>query len=623
MAGDVIGNTTNSDVAGDPNHRHYDLTVDSTSGLYVTGDVEVGYLTVNGHIEANHYYIRGGEVNSTRTLIALGNITVYGGTLTIGSTGAGSATVNGVISGTGSVTVGSGTVAGTLTLTRSASIGTTASPIGNVTVGTNGVISQPNGVTHNLVSSGNVVISGDVSIPGTIVVNTAGGNRVTLNSTGNLTVTSTPAGLVNNGGELIVVGGGTNVPTTPTGTGLDTVRVKGQSVSLNHSTRTGSITLTYNIAQDTTVAKVTATANTGYTATVTLTGNDGVNDNGALSVGTHVIYVDAINTADATDRQTYTITVTVLAASATSTVSVNATNAEVAVTGGQAASTPNTYYVPAGANLYFTVTANDGYTVSPDAVTYNVSSDDTTVAVQKAQDQGNNTYMIPSNHVTGTVTINVTGTLTPASANVTLKTGVYTVSGGVVDMSYNGNGQYTALVEEMPTEANVSNYVKVASGSTYSSSRANYDYVNGRDTNVYTVTYVGTNANGDTQYDQTITVTFELLSAAEQLSLDVAAVREALTGMSINTIIYAGAGDDTVQNPTFSVSRDLAAAIEGELAGVTVWGSVVDVTSATVPNTWNTNDTGSVTVNVTISLTNGKETDTIRGDFTMTLGPNA
>ena len=51
------------------------------------------------------------------------------------------------------------------------------------------------------------------------------------------------------------------------------------------------------------------------------------------------------------------------------------------------------------------------------------------------------------------------------------------------------------------------------------------------------------------------------------------------------------------------------------------------MTSASIPGTWNTNNTGPVEVSVTVRLTNGTgndaETDSINNIFTMTLGPNA
>ena len=604
VAGDVIGNTTNSDVAGDVNHRFYDLTVDSASGLYVTGDVEVRDLTVNGHIEANHYHIRNGVVNSTRTLIALGNISVYGGTLTIGGTSAGSATVNGNIASgmgyTGHLNVNNGT----LTLTRSASIGTTANPIGNVTVGTNGVISQPNGVTHNLVSTGTVTINGTVSIPGTIVA-----PSVVMGTGSSLTVTSTPANLSGNTSGLIIVGGGTNVP-APSSNWLSGVEVNDVAVTMNHTARTGSVVLMSGktaITADTVDYTLSADA-TAYPVTVMLN-NRTMPTSGTLE-SDDVIRIDVAGPDGSV--QTYQITVIVRSAYS---VTVSATGATVSgVTNGG--------NVPALTDVTFTVTPDRGYTVSPDAVTYTVTTTTgtgdaaTTTQPQAAENLGNNTYRIPGARVTGSIEISVRGVLTPVRANVRLGLATDYEDVATISSTSTDGSNYEVLVESLP--ANLDDavaYLRVVNGNGTTDtdlSDGNYAYKVTEDTSRFTVTFAGKNAPaGSTAYDQTVTVTFRQIDAAEMLSLDKAAVETALRNMSINT------------GNNWSASDRLVSDIQTELGLLGFWGTTIDVTDATIPGSWNTNETGPVEVSVTVSLENGEETATISGTFTMTLGPNA
>ena len=596
--GDIIGNSVNSGVAGDSSHRAYNLTIESGSNVYVTGDVEVRYLTINGHLEANNYHIVGGEVNSTRTLIALGNITVYGGTLTIGSaTSAGSATVNGNISSgtgyTGELTVTNGT----LTLTRSASIGTTANPIDDVTVGANGTITQPNGVTHNLVSTGTVTISGTVSIPGTVVA-----PSVVMSTGSSLTVTSRPANLSGNTSGLIVVGGGTNVP-APSSNWLSEVEVNGVAVTMNHTAKTGSVVLTStNTAITSGTVDYTLSADaTTYPVTVMLN-NRTMQTTGTLE-NNDVIRIDIAGPDNTV--QTYTITVSVR--DAVSVMTGTVTGATVTVANS----------VPANTDLTFTVRANSGYTVSADAVTYTVTTDGGTTNARTAQSLGDNTYMIPAANVTGNaITIHVAGVLTPVAADVELTLSEAHENDATIDMTSADGSSYEVLVKSLPADIDEAvaylNVVDTKGTTTTTLNDGNYTYKVTEDTSRFTVTFKGLNApTNSTTYDQAVTVTFRQLDVAKMVDQDKAAAETALRNMSIQT------------SANWSASTDLVKDIQNKLGSTGFWGTTITVTSASIPGTWNTNDTGPVEITVTVRLTNGTATDTISGTFTMTLGPNA
>ena len=275
--GDIIGNTVNSGTGHSAN-RGFNLTVGTGGSVYANRDVEVYYLTVNGHIEANDYHIKGGEVNSARTLIALGSITLYGGELKLGDTATGNATVNGKISGTGDLNVNDGT----LTLTRSGSINL----VGDVSVGSKGTITQLNGTTHHIVVDGNAYINGKVTIPGTIKAT----GDVYFGSTANVTLVGDPTGATvtkDPNAKVTIIGGGTDIPEVPeqpvdpadkaviSAAVTFANPVKGEAMPTTATVvadPAGSVTAS---AITWTPADETAVAGTEYTATLTLTAGEG------------------------------------------------------------------------------------------------------------------------------------------------------------------------------------------------------------------------------------------------------------------------------------------------------------------------------------------------------------
>ena len=430
--GDIVGNTTNN--ATIAANLIQDLTVDATGNVYVYGDVMVDYLIVNGHIEANHYYINGGEVNSTRTLIARGNVTVYGGgtdprrgTLTIGNTSAGSATVGGVISGS-NLNVNNGT----LTLSNTASINMT----GNVTVGKNGEIYQNRGTARNL-EAANVSISGVVSISGTIVTGT-----LTLNNTADVTVVGNPVYTTLNGtGSInanmdILPGGSTTTPVA--GNWLTSMDVKGVAVSLNQNNKTGSVVLAGDLAlSDVLVYSDVKLYNDSYNYVVTLNGAaiTSANQTATLKNG-DIIRVTITNAAN--EQQTYVITVTV-SASYSVTLAPNTANVSgISVTGAQIVD--NTAYVVANDTATFKVTLAEGYSIK--AITYTMGGRD------QGTPSGNNTdgYTIPS--VTGNVVVTVEAVQTPVDANLSVEE--KTVSDTVFEMVKDSTGKNVTIY--VPTD---------------------------------------------------------------------------------------------------------------------------------------------------------------------------
>ena len=275
--GDIIGNTVNSGTGHSAN-RGFNLTVGTGGSVYANRDVEVYYLTVNGHIEANDYHIVGGEINSARTLIALGSITLYGGELKLGDTATGNATVNGKISGTGNLNVNDGT----LTLTRSGSINL----VGDVSVGSKGTITQLNGTTHHIVVDGNAYINGKVTIPGTIKAT----GDVYFGSTANVTLVGDPTGATvtkDPNAKVTIIGGGTDIPEVPEQPVDPTDKaVISAAVTFANPVKGEAMPTTATVAADPagsvtasaitwTPADETAVAGTEYTATLTLTAGEG------------------------------------------------------------------------------------------------------------------------------------------------------------------------------------------------------------------------------------------------------------------------------------------------------------------------------------------------------------
>ena len=501
--GDIVGNTTNN--ATIAANLIQDLTVDATGNVYVYGDVMVDYLIVNGHIEANHYYINGGEVNSTRTLIARGNVTVYGGgtdprrgTLTIGNTSAGSATVGGVISGS-NLNVNNGT----LTLSNTASINMT----GNVTVGKNGEIYQNRGTARNL-EAANVSISGVVSISGTIVTGT-----LTLNNTADVTVVGNPVYTTLNGtGSInanmdILPGGSTTTPVA--GNWLTSMKVKGVNVTLNQNTKTGSVVLTgAQAASNALVYSDVELYNNAYNYVVTLNGAAVTTTGDATLKNGDIIRVTITNAAN--EQQTYVITVTV--ASASYTVTIKGDNLSTKKVE-NAQTVDKTDYVVANDAVVFTVKPAAGFSVT--GVSYTVGGQGNYTLDVNAE----NRYTIPASHVTGDIVITVTTDETPVPANVTL-----TENTGVA-MAFELDGSGDSYVLTVPhdyviTEDTITDLVTVSGeGSTKGTWKLEGD--------TFTGTFEG-NQDASTADDQTVTVKVVNVTEAQAAARNESAIREAL-----------------------------------------------------------------------------------------------
>ena len=288
------------------------LTIASASSVYVTGDVDdVEYLHVDGHLQANNVIIHNGVVHSERTLVVLGDITLYSigtparaGSLTIGGTcgttnTTGRVELYGTLKGNGNLTVTSGV----LNLARSANITLN----GNVTVAANnGSITQLAGTRHTMTMN-QLNVNGTMNVP-SCTIDCA---DINVGSTGSLTAagaTSAPT---------VAAGGKTNIGTD---TGTDTpitsdlrisnMTVKGQRVVFSGTT--GTVTLTPAQAADTNVADYVVTANEDD---VQITVSDSKSDTGTvtgdktdLSSGkTYSIRL----VRDGSVTVTYTVTVTV------------------------------------------------------------------------------------------------------------------------------------------------------------------------------------------------------------------------------------------------------------------------------------------------------------------------
>ena len=244
--GDIIGNVNNYG-QGNAMNRVNDLTVAGTGSVYVTGDVEVDELHVDGHLQANNVEIHRGVVHSSRTLVALGDITLYNygspavaGTLEIGGTCGTTATTGrvelyGDLTGNGNLTVTSGV----LSLARSANItldnGATVG--GQVFVDSNGTITQLAGTRHTMTME-DLDVNGAMNVP-SCIIDCA---DIDVGSTGSLTAagaTSVPT---------VAAGGKTNIGDATTGEPtvsglLKSLSIKGQEVVFNGTK--GSVTLSY------------------------------------------------------------------------------------------------------------------------------------------------------------------------------------------------------------------------------------------------------------------------------------------------------------------------------------------------------------------------------------------
>ncbi len=211
VMGSVVGNggnTAYNNIPTDAGNRSYDLNVNSAGYLYSGEDIIVSYLTVNGHVEAEDYYIHRGYVYSDDTLIARGSIHLYDlgadeGLLIIGDTTASTA---------GSVIVGDeltdgvnslGAVVGTANVsvrygTLTMNVGADINISGDLAVARNGKVTyEADGAIHYL-EADEVKISGEIYVPGTI-----NARIVELYADGKLSVITKPSGLTVNDGELV------------------------------------------------------------------------------------------------------------------------------------------------------------------------------------------------------------------------------------------------------------------------------------------------------------------------------------------------------------------------------------------------------------------------------------
>ena len=304
VMGSVVGNggnTAYNNIPTDAGNRSYDLNVNSAGYLYSGEDIIVSYLTVNGHVEAEDYYIHRGYVYSDDTLIARGSIHLYDlgadeGLLIIGDTTASTAgsvivgdeltegvDIDGDVAGTANVSVRYGT----LTM----NVGADINIDGDLAVARNGKVTyEADGAIHYLVAD-EVKISGEIYVPGTI-----NARIVELYADGKLSVITKPSGLTVNDGELVYLDDegleeqpGTEVPTN---TLLTNLTIKGEKVTL--SGNGGYVTLPYDKWTNTT-DEVVKTTTSGVTvkAYTERDSDTPLDEEDALDKDTTVLYVQA------------------------------------------------------------------------------------------------------------------------------------------------------------------------------------------------------------------------------------------------------------------------------------------------------------------------------------------
>ena len=278
-------------------NRGYDLDVNSTGYLYAGEDILVSYLTVNGHVEAEDYYIHRGYVYSDDTLIARGSITLYNITKVDGTTEEGLLVIGGTTAGSvivgDELTYGAGhnanvdVVNGTLTMNVGADININ----GDLAVARNGKVTyEADGAIHYLLAD-KVVINGEVYVPGTITA-----NDVDLYTGGKLSVITKPDNMTTEDGTLVYLDDegleeqpGTDVPTN---TLLTNLTIKGEKVTL--SGNGGYVTLPYDKWTNTTDAVVgTTTSGVTVKAYAASDSDTPLGDKVALNKDTTALYVQA------------------------------------------------------------------------------------------------------------------------------------------------------------------------------------------------------------------------------------------------------------------------------------------------------------------------------------------
>lgn len=565
VEGDIYSATVN-------NKRNHNLTVNGS--VYVTGDVYADLLTVNGHIEADDYHLTGGRVNSNRTLVALGDVYLYGGTLfigddTVGSVTKGAAEINGQIKNIGNLAVENGT----LTMTRSASINLT----GNVTVEKGGVIEQPNGVAHNLVATGGTVtINGTVTIPGTIEA-----DSVVLGATADVTLNKMPSCpiTVDPDAELTIVGGGSS---TTDGLALESFTVKGVDVRFKNNTATVELG-TEQVNDKATFAYTTSLAGT----TVTFVKGGSVVNNPAietLTAGQSATYTITL-TKDGYTPVVYTITVT-----CKDLVKVTVTD------DGANVSIKTNDKVVKGEAITFTVSDTATKTVSK--VVYTIDGG------KQNEELGDKagTYTIPADKVTGDVTITVTATDAPMAANVTLKLATDKED----EALWSGdpvNGYTVTVSGDLPADKQEAGaYLAFASGEdTTTRKNLKAGTLNG---SVYTISFPDKVGTGE----QVITVTFKVADDPKTcLELDMKSAVAAVEGINL---------DYTKENVTKSeIERVFGVRVSNALKDLT-WGSTAGTPEVKLITNWETPpaEGGTKEAQITVNFTLTKDGESLKAD---------
>ena len=549
------------------------LTVSANGNVYAGGDVLVKYLDVYGHLEAENYSIHQGVVYSNHTLVARGDINVYDadgndgylwiGGIWSGVTYTGTVELNGNIHGGGNLTVDNGT----LTMTRSASI----DAVDKVYVGLNGVIEQPNGVTHDLVATGAVDIDGTVSIPGTIVA-----ASLNLGAKADVTLTKYPTcsitGMTSD--NLTIVGGGSS--TTTDGLALESLTVKGVDVRFKNNTATVELG-TEQVNDKATFAYTTSLAGTTVTftkGTNTVVGNDGTADFNQ-DAGAYTITL----TKDGYTPVVYTITVT---CKDLVKVTVNDDGANVSI--------KNNDEVIANEALTFTVS---------DTATKTVTKVEYQVGEGKKQELGTKagTYTIPATDVKTGLKIEVTAGNAKIAANVTLKL----ADGKTALISGDAKSGYTVTTPTQVTGL-YKDWLVIDTGAdtTTETGVPGTDDVAQDVDGGKRVTFTFNGKDGGA--DQTITVTFLAADDSTKVAEDMKATKEAVNAL-----------EHSVKAQDVSASK-VAEAIKTEVekAVSSTWDTSKTVTVTVKPPYTPPTDggLGVAEVEISIKLSSGEQSDT-------------